>query len=50
MNTLIDEANEQWDERNARAVEAGEPEAPSLVRLKVGDLFHPKISTNFKPN
>ena len=53
MNALIDEANEQWDERNARAAEAGEPEVPRmlpLVRLKVGDPFLPKISANFKPN
>ena len=53
VNALIDEANEQWDERNARAAEAGEPEVPRmlpLVRLKVGDLFLPRISTNFKPN
>ncbi|KIJ94608.1 hypothetical protein K443DRAFT_683589 [Laccaria amethystina LaAM-08-1] len=38
VNALIDEANEQWDERNARAAEAGEPEVPRmlpLVRLKV---------------
>ena len=38
MNELIDKANAQWDERNARAVEEGEPELPRplpLVRLKV---------------
>lgn len=50
MNALIDEANEQWDERNARAAEAGEPEVPRmlpLVRLKVRDLFLPNVSTTF---
>ncbi|KAI0705613.1 Metallo-dependent phosphatase-like protein [Earliella scabrosa] len=38
VNELIDKANAQWDERNARAVEEGEPELPRplpLVRLKV---------------
>ncbi|TBU23353.1 DNA repair exonuclease [Dichomitus squalens] len=38
VNELIHKANEQWDERNARAVEEGEPELPRplpLVRLKV---------------
>ncbi|KAJ7481458.1 Metallo-dependent phosphatase-like protein [Mycena latifolia] len=38
VNKLIDQANEQWDERNARAVEDGEEELPSmlpLIRLKV---------------
>ncbi|KAJ7076421.1 Mre11 DNA-binding presumed domain-containing protein [Mycena epipterygia] len=38
VNTLIDKASEQWEERNARAVEDGEEELPPmlpLVRLKV---------------
>ncbi|TFK83537.1 DNA repair exonuclease, partial [Polyporus arcularius HHB13444] len=38
VNELIDKANEQWDERNARALAEGEPELPRplpLVRLKV---------------
>ncbi|KAJ7704437.1 DNA repair exonuclease [Mycena rosella] len=38
VNALIDQAAEQWNERNARAVEDGEEELPSmlpLVRLKV---------------
>ncbi|KAM5539737.1 hypothetical protein V8D89_006550 [Ganoderma adspersum] len=38
VNELIEKANGQWDERNARAVEEGEPELPRplpLVRLKV---------------
>jgi len=38
VNELIDQANQQWDERNARAVEDGEPEVPRmlpLIRLKV---------------
>ncbi|KAI0800087.1 DNA repair exonuclease [Fomes fomentarius] len=38
VNELIDKANAQWDERNARAIEEGEPELPRplpLVRLKV---------------
>ena len=38
VNELIEKANEQWDERNARAVEEGETELPRplpLVRLKV---------------
>ena len=38
VNELIEKANAQWDERNARAVEEGEPELPRplpLVRLKV---------------
>lgn len=38
VNELIDKANEQWDERNARAIAEGEPELPRplpLVRLKV---------------
>ncbi|KAI0693680.1 Mre11 DNA-binding presumed domain-containing protein [Cerioporus squamosus] len=38
VNELIDKANAQWDERNARALEEGEPELPRplpLVRLKV---------------
>ena len=38
MSELIEKANEQWDERNARAVEEGGPELPRplpLVRLKV---------------
>lgn len=38
VNELIDKANEQWDERNARAIAEGEAELPRplpLVRLKV---------------
>ncbi|KAI0365004.1 DNA repair exonuclease [Pilatotrama ljubarskyi] len=38
VNELIEKANQQWDERNARAVAEGEPELPRplpLVRLKV---------------
>ncbi|KAJ6590952.1 Metallo-dependent phosphatase-like protein [Mycena vulgaris] len=38
VNKLIDQANEQWDERNARAADEGEEELPPmlpLVRLKV---------------
>ena len=38
VNTLIEQANKQWDERNAKAAEDGEPELPRmlpLVRLKV---------------
>ncbi|KAI0357881.1 DNA repair exonuclease [Trametes cingulata] len=38
VNELIDKANQQWDERNARAVAEGEPELPRplpLIRLKV---------------
>ncbi|KAJ7130325.1 Mre11 DNA-binding presumed domain-containing protein [Mycena epipterygia] len=38
VNALIEKANEQWEERNARAVEDGEEELPTmlpLVRLKV---------------
>ncbi|EMD37107.1 hypothetical protein CERSUDRAFT_115025 [Gelatoporia subvermispora B] len=38
VNELIDKANMLWDERNARAVEEGEPELPRmlpLIRLKV---------------
>jgi double-strand break repair protein MRE11 len=38
VNALIEKADEQWDERNARAVEDGEEELPRmlpLVRLKV---------------
>ena len=38
VNTLIEQANKLWDERNARAAEDGEPELPRmlpLVRLKV---------------
>ncbi|KAF9011920.1 DNA repair exonuclease [Cyathus striatus] len=38
VNALIDEANKQWDERNAAAVENGEESLPRmlpLVRLKV---------------
>ncbi|KAJ7845927.1 Metallo-dependent phosphatase-like protein [Mycena leptocephala] len=38
VNALIDQANAQWDERNARAVEDGEEPLPTmlpLVRLKV---------------
>ncbi|OBZ66455.1 Double-strand break repair protein MRE11 [Grifola frondosa] len=38
VNELIEKANGQWDERNARALEEGEPELPRmlpLVRLKV---------------
>ncbi|KAF8895902.1 Mre11 DNA-binding presumed domain-containing protein [Gymnopilus junonius] len=38
VNALIDQANQLWDERNAKAVEEGEPELPRmlpLVRLKV---------------
>ncbi|OCH84350.1 DNA repair exonuclease [Obba rivulosa] len=38
VNELIDRANALWDERNAKAVEDGEPELPRmlpLVRLKV---------------
>ena len=42
VNALIDKANQQWDERNAQAVEAGEEELPRmlpLVRLKVSQGF-----------
>ncbi|KAF9523790.1 Metallo-dependent phosphatase-like protein [Crepidotus variabilis] len=38
VNELIEKANEQWEERNTRAVEDGEPEIPPmlpLIRLKV---------------
>ena len=38
VNTLIEQANKLWDERNAKATEDGEPELPRmlpLVRLKV---------------
>ncbi|KAF5384138.1 hypothetical protein D9615_003384 [Tricholomella constricta] len=38
VNALIEQANQLWDERNARAVEEGEEEHPRmlpLVRLKV---------------
>lgn len=38
VNELIEEANQLWDERNAKAVEDGEPEIPRmlpLIRLKV---------------
>lgn len=38
MNELIERANEEWDERNAAAIAAGEKEMPPmlpLVRLKV---------------
>jgi Mre11 DNA-binding presumed domain len=38
VNTLIEQANKLWDERNAKAAEDGEPELPRmlpLVRLKV---------------
>lgn len=38
VNKLIDQANEQWDERNAKAVEDGEDALPRmlpLIRLKV---------------
>ncbi|KAF8065074.1 Metallo-dependent phosphatase-like protein [Lyophyllum atratum] len=38
VNSLINQANEQWDERNAKAVEEGEEELPRmlpLIRLKV---------------
>lgn len=38
VNKLIEQANEQWDERNARAVEDGEEALPRmlpLIRLKV---------------
>ncbi|KAI0640408.1 DNA repair exonuclease [Trametes meyenii] len=38
VNELIERANAEWDERNARAVSEGEPELPRplpLVRLKV---------------
>ncbi|EIW79844.1 DNA repair exonuclease [Coniophora puteana RWD-64-598 SS2] len=38
VNALIDRANEQWDDRNARALDEGDPELPRmlpLVRLKV---------------
>ncbi|CAK5263680.1 unnamed protein product [Mycena citricolor] len=38
VNALIERANEQWDERNARAMEDGEQELPRmlpLIRLKV---------------
>ncbi|KAF8960916.1 Metallo-dependent phosphatase-like protein [Flammula alnicola] len=38
VNALIDQANQLWDERNARAVEEGEEELPRmlpLIRLKV---------------
>ncbi|RXW22260.1 hypothetical protein EST38_g3609 [Candolleomyces aberdarensis] len=38
VNSLIEEAEKQWEERNAKAVEAGEEELPKmlpLIRLKV---------------
>ncbi|KAI9070370.1 DNA repair exonuclease [Trametes sanguinea] len=38
VEELIEKANQQWDERNARAVQEGEPDLPRplpLVRLKV---------------
>lgn len=38
VNALIEQANQQWDERNAKAVEEGEEELPRmlpLIRLKV---------------
>jgi len=39
---MIEKANSDWDERNVRALEEGEPELPRmlpLVRLKVGAGF-----------
>ncbi|KZT22953.1 DNA repair exonuclease [Neolentinus lepideus HHB14362 ss-1] len=47
VNTLIDQANTLWDERNARAVEEGEDELPRmlpLVRLKVDTTGVPEMS------
>ncbi|KAJ7084037.1 Metallo-dependent phosphatase-like protein [Mycena belliarum] len=38
VNSLIEKANEQWEERNARGIEEGEEELPTmlpLIRLKV---------------
>jgi double-strand break repair protein MRE11 len=38
VNSLIEEAEKQWEERNAKAIEAGEEELPKmlpLIRLKV---------------
>jgi len=48
VNALIDQANQQWDERNAKALEDGEEELPRmlpLIRLKVR-IFHPLLSTH----
>ncbi|TFK53174.1 DNA repair exonuclease [Heliocybe sulcata] len=47
VNALIDQANQLWDERNARAVEEGEEELPRmlpLVRLKVDTTGVPEMS------
>jgi len=44
VNTLIDQANQLWDERNDHALEDGEPELPRmlpLVRLKVPTFGSP---------
>ena len=42
VNELIEKANANWEERNAKAVEDGEEACPPmlpLVRLKVRDVF-----------
>lgn len=42
MNSLIEQANTLWDERNAKAVEEGEEELPRmlpLIRLKVYIIY-----------
>jgi hypothetical protein len=42
VNSLIDQANERWDERNAAAIEDGDEELERmlpLIRLKVCSLL-----------
>ncbi|KAL0579922.1 meiotic recombination [Marasmius crinis-equi] len=49
VNSLIDQANQQWDDRNARAKASGEEELPRmlpLVRLKVDTTG---VSETFNP-
>jgi double-strand break repair protein MRE11 len=41
VTELINKVNDIWDQRNAKAVEAGDEELPymlPLIRLKVGEL------------